>query len=192
LSASLTDYLAGRGLGDDIRLRYRLGQVLDPAPGHEQMYDRLAIPYLTPAGVVDLKFRCISGHDCKAEKCPKYLATEGGGARLYNARAVLAAQETVVVCEGEFDAMAVSAIAGIPAVGYPGVDTWAKNPHWPRVFAGVDAVVVADGDKPGIAAAKVVARSLESARIVILPDGEDGNSMIFKEGPEAFRERLGT
>lgn len=180
-----------RGFDIGMRHRYRLGVVAEPMPGHEMMTGRLAIPYITPAGVVDIKFRCITPHDCKATQCRKYLATEGGGSRLFNARAVLAAEDQVVICEGEFDAMAVSALAGIPAVGYPGADTWSKNAHWPRVFAGLDAVVVADGDKHGVAAAKTVARSLDAARIVFMPDGEDSNSMILKEGPEAFRERIG-
>jgi DNA primase len=187
------DYLLARGFDVGIRHRYRLGVVGEPTPGHEMMTGRLAIPYLTPAGVVDIKFRCIADHSCKEANCPKYLATEGGGGRLYNARAVLAAEETVVICEGEFDAMAVSALAGIPAVGFPGAGSWRDKSaaHWPRVFAGLDAVVVADGDKPGAEAAKTVARSLDAARIVHMPDGEDSNSMILKEGPEAFKERIG-
>lgn len=184
-------YLLERGFDIGVRHRYRLGVVAEALPGHEMMAGRLAIPYLTPAGPVDIKFRCIADHECKATKCPKYLATEGGGSRLFNARAVLVAEDKVVICEGEFDAMAVSALVGVPAVGYPGADTWARCAHWPRVFAGLDAVVVADGDKPGVAAAKTVARSLADARIVHMPDGEDSNSMILKEGPEAFKERLG-
>lgn len=189
-STSAWEYLAGRGL-DAHTARYRLGVVADPLPGHEQMVGRVAIPYLTPAGPVDIKFRCIQPHECKEVKCPKYRCVEGGGNRLYNARAVLAATEWVVLCEGEFDAMAVSALAGLPAVGYPGTDTWARNAHWPRVFAGLAVVVVADGDQPGIKAAATVAKTLDPCRVVVMPDGEDANSMILKENPEAFRERLG-
>ena len=188
-SHSGTDYLTGRGLLGAAS-RYRLGYVQEPAAGHEAMKGRLSIPYITPAGVVDLKFRCIGPHDCKAERCPKYLGTEGGGGWLYNARAVLAADDRVVITEGEFDAMAVSFTTGIPAVGYPGASTWAKARHWPRVFAGLDVVVVADGDKPGIEAAKVVARTIPDARIAVMPDGEDANSFL-RFGPDAFRDKVG-
>lgn len=184
------DYLAGRGIGHAAK-RYRLGFVADPMPGHEAMKGRLSIPYLTASGVVDIKFRCVEHADCKAAHCPKYLGVEGGGGWLYNARAVLAAQEHVVITEGEFDAMAVSALAGIPAVGYPGTSTWQKSKHWPRVFAGLDVVVVADGDKPGLDAAKLVAKSIEGARVVAMPDGEDANSFLVQRGPDEFRERLG-
>lgn len=191
-STSAYEFLAGRGL-DDHTARYRLGVVAEPQPGHEQMAGRLAIPYLTPAGVVDIKFRCIAEHDCKEAKCRKYLCVTDGGNRLYNARAVLAAVDRVVLCEGEFDAMAVSALAGVPAVGYPGTDSWHQKAaaHWPRVFAGLAVVVVADGDQPGIKAAKAVAKTLETARVVVMPDGEDSNSMLVKEGSDAFKERIG-
>ena len=192
-SAFSTDalkYLYERGLGD-FTVRYSLGVVDRPEPGHEQMVGRICIPYLTPAGPVDLKFRCIEPHDCKAEHCPKYLGLEGGGGRLFNARAVLAADNTVVITEGEFDAMAVSAVAGVPAVGYPGTDTWQRGKHFPRVFAGLDVVVVADGDKPGVSAAKVVAKSIPGSRVVHMPDGDDANSFLVREGAGAFRERIG-
>lgn len=187
-STSALEYLAGRGL-DGLISRYQLGVVAEPRPGHERMAGRVSIPYLTPAGVIGIKFRCTEHDDCKAHKCPKYLYSEGGSTFLFNARAVLAARASVVICEGEFDAMAVSGLAGIPAVGYPGADTWARNEHWPRVFAGLEVVVVADGDAPGLKAAQTVAKSIPDSRLVVLPDGEDSNSLILKEGPGAFRER---
>jgi DNA primase len=184
------EYLLSRGFDVAGRARYRLGVVDDPLPGHEQMQGRIVIPYLTPTGVVDLKFRCIEHDDCKANGCIKYLCADGGGNWLYNARAVLAADDTVVLTEGEFDAMAAG-LAGVPAVGYPGTDTWSKNGHWPRVFAGLEVVVVADGDKAGVAAAKTVAKSLELGRVVRMPAGEDPNSALLRHGAEWFREKLG-
>lgn len=192
-STSAREYLAERWFDHRARARYRLGYVADPLPGHEPMAGRVSIPYLTPHGVVALKFRCVADHNCKEAKCPKYMATPGSGARLYNARAILVRADTIAVCEGEFDAMAISMFAGVPTVGYPGADTWKQKAtrHWPRVFAGLDVVVVADGDRPGRDAALAVAESLDSARVVHMPDGEDGNSMIIKDGPEAFRARLG-
>lgn len=189
-STEARNYLFDRGL-DLYAERYRLGFVLEPQPGHEMMTGRVSIPYLTQAGVVNLKFRCIADHDCKVMKCPKYLAEDGARNHLYNARAVLAARDLVVICEGEFDAMAVSAIAGVPAVGYPGTYAWQQNKHWPRVFAGLDVVVVADGDKPGADAAKAVTRSIPDARVVHMPEGEDANSYLVTSGADAFRERIG-
>lgn len=188
-ASSAEAYLRGRGLFDHAD-RYKLGVVADPMPGHEVMADRIAIPYLAGEHVVDMKFRCLKHPDCKAVGCVKYLTADGGGQRLYNARAVLAAKDTVVLTEGEFDAMAVSALVGIPAVGYPGTDTWGRADHWPRVFAGLDVVVVADGDPPGVKAAKAVAKTLDSARVVALPPGHDANSLILQEGADAFRARL--
>lgn len=191
LTSHAAAYLSDRGLTPNMVVHYRLGWVREPLPSHEMMTGRISIPYLTPSGVVDMKFRCIAHDDCQAAKCPKYLYVEGGGNRLYNGRAVLAANDTVVLCEGEFDAMAVSALTNVPAVGYPGTNAWSKGKHYPRVFAGLDVVVVADGDDAGVKAAKVVAKSLPDSRVVVMPDGEDANSMLLKEGPEAFRDRIG-
>lgn len=191
-STSCLAHLTGRGLAA-YATRYRLGAVAEPLPGHEGMRGRLAIPYITPAGVVHMKFRCVEDHDCKAAGCAKYLGAAGAGNRLYNARAVLAARDLVVICEGEFDAMSVSGPCGVPAVGYPGVKAWldAKSAHWPRVFTGLDVVVVADGDKPGVEGAKAVAKSIEGSKVVQMPPGSDANSVIATEGPEAFKGRLG-
>jgi len=36
---------------------FHLGVVVDPLPGHEQFLGRVAIPYVTPSGVVDIRFR---------------------------------------------------------------------------------------------------------------------------------------
>lgn len=193
-SVCLTEYILKRGLDETLIRRYRLGYVGIPhKPEHEPFTGRMAIPYLTHAGVVDIKFRCIEQHDCKQAKCTKYLYVTGGGNRLYNARAVLAADDQVVITEGELDAMAVSGMCGIPAVGYPGVDSWGHrlNSHWPRVFHGLSAIVVADGDEPGLKAAKAVAKTIENARVVPMPDGHDSNSFIAEHGPDDFGERIG-
>jgi DNA primase len=101
----------------------------------------------------------------------------------------------VVVTEGEFDAICVQAYCGIPAVAYPGADTWARCPHWKFCFEGIpEVVVVADGDDVGHKAAVKVAESIGwSARVVRMPeekDEKDANSFIIKHGAEAFVHRL--
>jgi DNA primase len=99
----------------------------------------------------------------------------------------------VVVTEGELDAAVVQAYCGISAVGYPGVDTWRDNAHWPLCFEGVgEAVVVADSDKTGKEAAGRVAQSLPCpSRVLTLAKGhKDANEFIAAEGAAAFIERL--
>lgn len=188
------EYLKSRGFEREAAERFQLGVVEDPHPEHRHLDGWLVIPYLTASGSVDLKFRCLEAHTCKEHHGSKYLYVKGTKPRLFNAQTLLAADGLVVMTEGELDAVAVECIAGIPAVGYPGAETWggAKQRHWPRVFDGVDRiVVVADGDESGHKAAEVVAGSLERAVAVRFPDGEDANSYLLKFGVDKFKELIG-
>lgn len=197
--------MTGRGLGDDPeRMSYpaqewKLGEVVDPEPGHEHLVGRLSIPYATTSGVVDIKFRCVKHADCKARNCVKYLGLDGTAqdeqglprAWLFNAKSVLDAADMVVITEGELDAIAVEVIADIPAVGVPGSTIWPKCKHWVRVFDGLKVLVLADGDKAGVIAAKAIASSLPEAQVIRMPDGHDANSYLVEHGAEAFYERCG-
>lgn len=187
-------YLAGRGITDQVAAMFSLGCV----PTGQEYAGRLTIPYLTPAGVVQIKYRCadLSHHndsgDHTNDECPKYLYEAGTGTHLYNAQVLIHAADLVVVTEGELDAICVQAYTGIPAVAYPGVETWAKQQHYPLCFEGVsEVVVVADGDKVGKEAARKVAESIGMhARVLNMPSGEDSNSFIASQGAGAFLERL--
>ena len=57
------DYLTTRGLSVEEAKRFHLGVVENPLPGHEGYKGKLVIPYLTPSGVVDLRFRSINGEE---------------------------------------------------------------------------------------------------------------------------------
>lgn len=192
------DYLSKRGLTEEIAEEARLGFVAEPEPGHESFVGRLSIPYLAVSGVVQLRFRCLQDHDCKTEGCPKYLYETGAHPRLYNAPVVLQKTPVIAICEGEIDALSVHHLAGVPAVGVPGVASW--EPFWNRLFTGYDTIlVIADGDEPGMDFARSIVEGssrrriapLDNARIVKMPDKEDANSFIVSEGVDAFRERLG-
>lgn len=199
LGTACKAYLTGRGFTDVAISVGRLGEVVTPEPGHEHFVGRLCIPYLTTSGVVDLKFRCIKHTDCKQHDCVKYLGLDGSAQDdsglprvwLYNAQTTITAKDLVVITEGELDALAVETIADVPAVGVPGSTLWAKCRHWRRVFDGLRVLVVADGDKAGVLAAKAIASSLPDARVVRMPDGEDANSFLLALGPQAFYDRCG-
>lgn len=183
-------YLLERGITDQVAAMFSLGYV----PQGQEFAGRLAIPYMTPAGVVQIKYRCMNGtHGAhKDVDCPKYLYEAGCGIHLFNAQVLINAADTVVLTEGELDAICVQAYCGIPAVGYPGVETWKQQRHWRLCFEGVsEVIVVTDGDKVGREAAKRVADSIGlHARVVDLPDGDDANSYIATRGAGAFLERL--
>jgi DNA primase len=178
-------YLASRGLSPGDAATFRLGVVRRPLPGHEQHAGRLAIPYLTPAGVVNLRFRCLQRHECEGH--PKYLSIEGAGTNLYNVLDLKVDSPFICVCEGEIDTMSLS-LAGLPAVGVPGVDTWQK--HFSRCLEDFEVIYAfGDGDKAGSKFSAFLARETR-ARPIRLPAGEDCNSIYVKGGADALRRLL--
>lgn len=159
-----------------------------PLVGHEQYQGRLAIPYLTPAGVVNLRFRCLQPHDCHEQGCPKYLSADGAGTNLFNVLDLKKDSPHIVVCEGEIDTMSWS-LAGIPAVGIPGVDAWQK--WFSRTsLDSFDVVYSAgDGDKAGSKFNSLMAREVK-ARPLRIPRGSDSNALYVQGGADALRRLL--
>src|SRR3954466_1079197 len=102
--ANVTSYLESRGIGSDTAERWQLGYVETPLPGHEDMVGRLAIPYLTPAGPLCIKFRCVESHDCKGTGCVKYLG-EPNENRLFGVWNFRHDDPVIHICEGELDAV---------------------------------------------------------------------------------------
>lgn len=180
-------YLLSRSISREAAAMFGLGYVM--AGG--EFAGRLSIPYNTPNGVVAIKYRCTdpTHGEHKGINCPKYLYEAGCGTHLWNAQALLSTDHCVVT-EGELDALSVQAYVGIPAVAYPGVDTWTKQSHWPLCFEGLrDVVVVADGDDVGRKAARRVAESIGiQARVIELPEGSDANSFLALHGAGQFVE----
>lgn len=191
-------FLKGRGLDRDAAIGARLGYVAEPTPEHEKFRGRLSIPYLSPSGVVGMKFRTIDGSE------PKILPPEGQKTRLFNTRDLFRPEDFVLLCEGEFDTIIASGMLGLPAVGVPGAGS--PKPHWPRCFADFDRVIlVLDNDiktrtnkegveepfNPGQLAARKWADVLPQAVVIPPPLGEDLNSWYLKEGAEAVLKGLG-
>jgi hypothetical protein len=183
--------LTGRGLAA-AAARFRLGYV-EPADDVPTSYwHRMAIPYATPTGVVQIRYRCLIDHHAKGQdpgRCPKFLGDRGTEVTLYNAQATLHAKGPLFIVEGEPDTWAVETIAGFPAVGVPGAETWRKHPYWARCFVGHDLILPADGDAAGNDLADAVSADLE-VRVVRLPDGEDAASVLVAD-PARFAALCG-
>lgn len=174
-----------RGLSRDSLTSFRLGFVADPLPGHEMAAGRLAIPYLTPAGVTAMNFRRLG------ELGPKYWAEPGIKRPLFNVGAFQRHEPFLCVCEGEMDTIAVTQ-AGLPAVGVPGAQGW--QPWFARCFRGYDAVfILADTDDKGagLGLAEKVAAQVEGARIIPMPVGHDANSFLLEQGSQALYDLIG-
>lgn len=177
------DYLATRGLSVDEARKFHLGVVDNPLPGHESYKGKLVIPYLSPSGVVDLRFRSIHGED------PKYIGLPGAKTTMFNAQAVLTADKYICVTEGEIDAITVSVKTVHQAVGIPGANNW--KPFYSKILDDFETVIVlADGDNPGLEFGKKISRELGNVNIVQMPDGHDVNSIVIQEGIQFLEEKI--
>lgn len=183
-------YLRGRGITRTAAQAARLGFVRRPLPGHEPYRDRLAIPYITTSGVVDMKFRCAQAHSCKEHGHPKYLCLPGSDSRMYHAVAALTCRPYIAVTEGEIDALVLNHLCDVPAVGIPGANQWRS--HYARVLEGFDRIlVVGDGDKAGAQFSREVVKKLESSVSIVLPDGQDVNDVYLTGGVAEVLNLLG-
>lgn len=195
--AGALDFLEARGIPLSVAREYRLGVVPSVDPLHGDDYPGwLAIPYITRAGVVSLKFRNLR------EGGPKYIGPYDS--RLYNTLAMDEADRTgtLGVCEGEMDALVATALCGIPSVGIPGVDSYKAHREWKELFRGYQRVLVfkdndpdqqkPDGEvfNPGSSLARAIVRDVDTAVIVRLPN-KDVNETYLAGGRDAVRNAAG-
>lgn len=177
-------YLLSRQLSVEEARVFHLGVVEDPLPGHEAYIGRLAIPYITPSGVVDIRFRGINNED------PKYMGLVGAKTTMFNTQACFVADKYICVTEGEFDCIMMSVKTLHPTIGIPGANNW--KPHYAKILDDFDTVIVlADGDAAGLEFGKKISRELGNVNIVSMPEGEDVNSMMIKKGSGWIDERIG-
>lgn len=183
------DYLSSRGFTRETAVSYRLGVVRDPVPGDEPLVGRLSIPYITRAGVIQLRYRCLEDHDHKDKTvCKgKYWNPAGQKLHLYNVNALFDADEFIVICEGELDAITLSQI-DIPAVGVPGTGGW--RPHFNRIFEDYQRVYMfADGDAAGEKFGNKLSSEV-GAIVISMPEGMDVNDAYLKLGAEYLYGRI--
>lgn len=191
MGTQCADHLDARGIPLAVAHRFGLGEVdADCLAEHRPYIGMLSIPYRTPAGVVGFKFRRITGEG------PKYLSPAGQRIRMFNTDDLLDAGDTIVICEGELDAVVMSGVVGVPAVGVAGVQAWMR--HHPRMFAGFSQVLVAtdndaktDGSNPGQDLARRIVADVEQATIVTLPVGMDVSETVVSSGIAHMRSLLG-
>ena len=177
------EYLLSRQLSVEEARVFHLGVVEDPLPGHEAYIGRLAIPYITPSGVVDIRFRAMHNED------PKYMGLVGAKTTMFNTQACFVADKYICVTEGEFDCIMMSVKTMHPTIGIPGANNW--KPHYAKILDDFDTVIVlADGDAAGLEFGKKISRELGNVNIISMPEGEDVNSMMIKKGSDWIDERI--
>lgn len=184
-------YLAARGIDLDAATGFLLGLVVDPDPQHVQYEGRLALPHITPTGVVSMRFRCLEDHGevkCSELSHGKYEGLAGEETRLYNVMALHAKTDTIAICEGELDAV-VSTSSGMPAVGITGVHNF--KPYYYRLFEDYERVIlIGDGDSAGRTMVATLAHNMANAVRRPMPEGEDVTSFVVANGADAFLSYL--
>lgn len=151
----------------------------------------ISIPYMTALGTcVGFKFRRLD--DGK----PKYGSPVGQKSHLYNVIATMSPTKSIVICEGEFDAIVMDANCGVPAVGIPGVAAW--KPYYSKLFNGFDIVYVVgdndvkeDGSNPGMEFSRRVAGEVLNSQIVQLPPGMDITDFYLANGKDLTANLVG-
>ena len=162
---------------------------MEPSAGHEHAVNRLSIPYITPAGVVGIKFRAIG------DNTPKYLWPTGQKIGLFNVMDLHRFSETIAICEGEIDTIIASSFIGIPAVGVAGVSQW--KAWFPKLFESYSRILIfadndvkEDGRNPGQELAGRIKEDLNTAIVVQLEPNLDVNDTYLKYGSGWFTDRI--
>lgn len=184
-------YLEGRGISKQVAQQFSLGTVVDPENGHEQFKGWLCIPYFSALGLCkSVKFRRLD------EGKPKYGQPVGQKLHIYNVADVLQDKGAIAICEGELDAVIMSGVCNVPAVGIPGVQAW--KPYYAKLFTGFDTVYVVgdndqkeDGTNPGAEFSKRVASEIVNSQIVQLPAGMDITDFYLRHGAEQTANLVG-
>ena len=184
-------YLDGRGISELTAAKYQLGTIKDPIEGHQMYEGWISIPYITALGLcVGFKFRRLD--DGK----PKYGAPIGQKSHLFNVASTMASSRSIVICEGEFDAIITESVTNVPAVGVPGVAAW--KPFYTKLFSGFDTVYVVgdndikeDGSNPGMEFSRRVAGEIPNSQIVQLPPGMDITDYYLANGKDATANLVG-
>jgi len=189
LTPQAASYLAGRGLTKEVASTFLLGSVVEPSAGHEHATGMLSIPYITPAGVVGIKFRRLD------DGTPKYIWPTGQKIGLFNVNDLHKHSDTIAICEGEIDTVVLSGMVQIPAVGVAGVSQW--KPWFPKLFEPYNRILIfadndvkEDGRNPGQELAKRIKEDLDRAVIVGLPANRDVNDTFLDSGSTWFTDRL--
>lgn len=180
-------YLKSRGFTEQVAATFRLGVVRNPIQGHEGHRGRLALPYITPSGVVNFRFRCLQQHSCKEAEHGKYLGLEGFQTSLYNVMDLAKPGDAICVTEGELDAITLS-MCGIAAVAVPGATNWKK--HFARClddFARV--LVLGDPDDAGKGLNKKLINDVRAIPVT-MPKGLDCNDVYRRDGAEGLRKLI--
>lgn len=197
---ALKQHLSERGIGEPVQVEYGL---LIHREDTGRTYDRFRDRVMFP--IRDLRGRTIAfGGRVMGDDQPKYLNSPETPVfhkgrelyGLYEARQASNKLEQLIMVEGYMDVVALAQYGIHNAVATLGTAT--TEDHLTRLFRLVSRVVFCfDGDRAGRQAAS---RALETAlpqmidgreaRFLFLPEGDDPDTLVRREGTQAFQDRV--
>ncbi|WP_404375549.1 DNA primase [Vreelandella aquamarina] len=197
---ALKQHLIAKGISEPVQVEYGL---LIHREDTGRTYDRFRDRVMFP--IRDLRGRTLGfGGRVMGDEQPKYLNSPETPVfhkgrelyGLYEARQASSKLEQLVMVEGYMDVVALAQYGIHNAVATLGTAT--TEDHLSRLFRLVSRVVFCfDGDRAGRQAAS---RALETAlpqmidgreaRFLFLPEGDDPDSLVRREGSEAFQDRV--
>lgn len=197
---ALKQHLSEREISEPVQVEYGL---LIHREDTGRTYDRFRDRVMFP--IRDLRGRTIAfGGRVMGDEQPKYLNSPETPVfhkgrelyGLYEARQASSKLEQLVMVEGYMDVVALAQYGIHNAVATLGTAT--TEDHLSRLFRLVSRVVFCfDGDRAGRQAAS---RALETAlplmidgreaRFLFLPEGDDPDTLVRREGSEAFKDRV--
>ncbi|MGC3871693.1 DNA primase [Halomonas sp. GXIMD04776] len=197
---ALKRHLAEQGISEAVQVEYGLlVQHEDSGRSYDRFRDRVMFP------IRDFKGRTIAfGGRVLGDAKPKYLNSPETPVfhkgrelyGLYEARQANRQLERLVIVEGYMDVVALAQFGIRNVVATLGTST--SEDHLNRLFRLVGEVVFCfDGDNAGRQAARraldtVLPQMIDGrqARFLFLPEGEDPDTLVRREGPEAFTDRI--
>lgn len=197
---ALKQHLGAQGVGEPVQVEYGL---LIHREDTGRTYDRFRDRVMFP--IRDLRGRTIAfGGRVMGDEQPKYLNSPETPVfhkgrelyGLYEARQASSKLEQLVMVEGYMDVVALAQYGIHNAVATLGTAT--TEDHLSRLFRLVSRVVFCfDGDRAGRQAAS---RALETAlplmidgreaRFLFLPESDDPDTLVRREGADAFQDRV--
>jgi DNA primase len=197
---ALVGHLEGRRIPLEPALTVGLVARRTNGNGHyDRFRNRLMCPVILPAGeIVGFSGRTLAKNDPEA---PKYLNSPESQVYkksqllfgLHAARPNFTRRGRALLVEGNFDVIALHQAGFVETVAPLGTALTAEQVETLRRLSPA-VVLCLDGDKAGRAAALRAIPLLQAAglptKVVALPDGEDPDSFVRKEGAEALEERV--
>ncbi len=197
---ALKRHLGERGITEAVQVEYGL---LVHREDSGRTYDRFRDRVMFP--IRDIRGRTIAfGGRVLGDAKPKYLNSPETpvfhkGRELYGlfeARQAETRLDRLVIVEGYMDVVALAQFGIRNAVATLGTST--SEDHLSRLFRLVGEVVFCfDGDRAGRQAATRALQTVlpqmidgRQARFLFLPEGEDPDTLVRREGPEAFQDRI--